>query len=421
MTSVTWRGIQEVLSRRQFAADHLLCAILGAIVVIGCTPLASTTFSLKPDKLPELLPPKPRTPLHMVDIWTDTVLSQPGANAIRGFGGRIMFFEHPQEKPVLVDGTLTVYLFEDTGDEDSPTAPLCKYVFLPEHLRQHYSRSKLGPSYSVWLPVDELGGPRRRLMIISRFEDAQTGKVIVSRPVRKTLPGPPPPDQEQTDLSRKDRGSVPPESHRDASRSARRRGPSPDDNQLGASKSSPPPVESKRQIVTSTIDIPPDVAAKIFGLQTQQEGWIRSPLPEPNLEGNAGAEEANPWSKAPSEMVEESTQQRGCHTPNNAGTHLRSEISSDSAVPARPSHQEALGDQPGEPLSACRPRHLPPVQRGPVVVPNFSPGRTQPHPVVWPSRPPISPQFSVPGLSEEFPEAVLPTTPREIRDRPERR
>jgi len=131
--------------------------------------------------------PEPETPARMVDTWADTVLWQPGKAGVRGFGGRIMFFQEDDEDPIVVDGTLTVYAFDD-DDPDPDKPPAKKYLFPAEKLPSHYSESKVGHSYSFWLPWDDIGGPERRIGLITRFEDKE-GKVVMSKVAHKILPG----------------------------------------------------------------------------------------------------------------------------------------------------------------------------------------------------------------------------------------
>gem|GEM_PF-783812 len=197
----------SLFSRRDRKArilQGLILLLFSCLLLTGCTHLylESTTEQLHTLLGLEPKMPKPRTPSRMTDIWTDTVLHQPGQPAIRGFGGRVMFYEQGKDSPIVVDGTFTVYVFDDEVTGENELKPLRKYVFLPEHLPTHYSRSKLGHSYSFWLPFDEVGNPRRQLSLVSRFQDAKTGEVIVSKVVHKSLPGPAreslPPDRPQT-------------------------------------------------------------------------------------------------------------------------------------------------------------------------------------------------------------------------------
>jgi hypothetical protein len=132
---------------------------------------------------------KPHVPNRMVCMWTDAVRHKAGEPSDRGFGGRIMFYAKDKKDPVLVDGTLTVFVFHDTGVDPTTAVPEKKFVFLAEQLPLHHSKSDLGHSYSLYLPWDKVGGPQRQLNLIVRFE-AATGQVVMSDTSRKTLPGP---------------------------------------------------------------------------------------------------------------------------------------------------------------------------------------------------------------------------------------
>ena len=46
----------------------------------------------------------PKVPDRLVCVWVDDVRYKPGKPAMRGFGGRIMFYAKKEEKPVKVDG-----------------------------------------------------------------------------------------------------------------------------------------------------------------------------------------------------------------------------------------------------------------------------------------------------------------------------
>ena len=81
-------------------------------------------------------------PDRLLPIWTDTVLHQPNQRGVRGFGGRIYFYKEGEDKPVPVDGNLTVYVFDGDYDAVDATRPLKKYIITSEpvsytHLRAH--------------------------------------------------------------------------------------------------------------------------------------------------------------------------------------------------------------------------------------------------------------------------------------------
>ncbi len=127
-------------------------------------------------------------PLKVAAIWTDTVLNQANASSLRGFGGRLMFYAAEGGKPIKVQGALVVYAFDETGRDTEHVKPDRKFVFTAEQFEKHYSKSPLGHSYSVWLPWDEAGGPRREISLLVRFTPLN-GAVVVGDASKQNLPG----------------------------------------------------------------------------------------------------------------------------------------------------------------------------------------------------------------------------------------
>ena len=72
---------------------------------------------------------KPGKPDKIIALWSDTVLTQTGQPPIRGFGGRLMFYEGKKEEPIKVEGTLVVYAFDET-DRDAEQHPARPQVCL---------------------------------------------------------------------------------------------------------------------------------------------------------------------------------------------------------------------------------------------------------------------------------------------------
>ena len=130
------------------------------------------------------------TPDRVLPVWTDSVLHQTNQPGIRGFGGRIYFYGKENTDPVEVDGSLAVYVFDADDANPSNQKPLRKFMFTADQFKSHMSKTSIGPSYSVWLPWGEVGGPPMRLSLIARFEGREGGTTI-SDPTIKMLPGVP--------------------------------------------------------------------------------------------------------------------------------------------------------------------------------------------------------------------------------------
>ena len=110
-------------------------------------------------------------PKRMVIIWKDAVVRAGNGQTKKGFGGRVYFYGNDEE-PVQVDGQMTVYGYDDTT-EHSPTAPERKYVFERDKFQKHYDPTELGPSYSLWIPWDEVQAPEKTISLMPFFETAQ--------------------------------------------------------------------------------------------------------------------------------------------------------------------------------------------------------------------------------------------------------
>jgi len=115
---------------------------------------------------------KPAAPMRLMAVWTDTTMTSPNKPAMRGMGGRIVFYDQANE-PVKVKGTLVVYAFDETNRDPTNVTPDRKYVFLTADFEKHYSKGRLGHSYSFWLPWDQVGGKQAAISLIARFQPAK--------------------------------------------------------------------------------------------------------------------------------------------------------------------------------------------------------------------------------------------------------
>lgn len=158
------------------------------IAVAACGLVGCSSVDLQSLPLPMMAEEKPKElPAKMIPVWADTVLHR-GGKAVRGFGGRVIFYGPKNDTPIDVDGSLIVYAWDDTNGAASEK-PDRKYAFLAEDLPKHYSPSKIGHSYSFWLPWDEVNGETQHVTLVTRFIDAKGGEVTSSA-AHVVLPGP---------------------------------------------------------------------------------------------------------------------------------------------------------------------------------------------------------------------------------------
>jgi hypothetical protein len=186
------------MSSRRFAHVHrglVPCAFAAALALcVGCGFGQGDGWKFAKWDMPrpfskEEKKPDPEIPSRLATTWVETTLNRTGQRPQRGFGGRLAFFKSDSEDPVRVEGQLVVYAFDETDQDPYRTEPTRRYVFPAEQLSLYESQSKLGPTYSIWLPWDDAGGMQRKISLIARFEP-KGGPIIVGEQTRHFLDGP---------------------------------------------------------------------------------------------------------------------------------------------------------------------------------------------------------------------------------------
>jgi hypothetical protein len=161
--------------KSQFAASILLLILIQT----GCsvlTPLdqkksqVSFTSGEAEDQQVNL-----HAPATMAAIWKETAIEHPGSLPVRGFTGRIYFYDKV-DQPITIDGELTVYGYDDSQTSQN-NVPDRKYVFPAREFASHYSKSHLGHSYSVWIPWEKHGGLRKSISLVPVFK-TNDGRII---------------------------------------------------------------------------------------------------------------------------------------------------------------------------------------------------------------------------------------------------
>ncbi len=125
-------------------------------------------------------------PERIAVIWSDSVASANNVANVRGFGGRIYFYDK-DSKPIRANGELTVYAFDDSNETHKTQADRV-YKFRQEELQSHFSETALGPSYSVWIPWDKVGGDRKSIALMPMFKTPEN-QVVKSEQSINVLPG----------------------------------------------------------------------------------------------------------------------------------------------------------------------------------------------------------------------------------------
>lgn len=158
------------------------------ISAAGCQSINTNwTKKLPWSKEARLAKSKYETPARLATIWTPDIMAAPGQPAVRGFGGRIYFY-NASDAAIPVEGQLVVYAFDDTTTETCKEKPDRMFAFSPEQFTRHYSHSDLGASYSVWIPWDEVGGDLKNISLLPVFTSTR-GELVMGQQAMNLLPG----------------------------------------------------------------------------------------------------------------------------------------------------------------------------------------------------------------------------------------
>jgi hypothetical protein len=198
-------------SRREWAWEDLMLllrlTILGLLVLAGAMTCAGCSQPVTQKKKFALTNPfyrdRPQRAARMTCLWEPKMLAEK-QGIVRGFQGEILFFrDDKMQQSILVDGELTVYVYDaddrnivDLGGVEG-IKPLCEYKFNGEALARGMAKNKKSKiiSYGVWLPIDKMPGDERHLVLWAKYEGSgDHGELLGTEPGNQMtvfLPGNP--------------------------------------------------------------------------------------------------------------------------------------------------------------------------------------------------------------------------------------
>ncbi len=167
----------------------LLLALTLPFLFVGCTSIQSkmdaASMSMKASL--NMIPVSQCTAFWDAAVRHDKELEKPE----RGFAGRAYFYGDDSRYPVkITDGHVVVYAFDEIDRAVDDHAPDRSHVFTPKDLKRFYSKSKIGHSYSLWIPWDTQGpdGEAKQVALIVKYVPPR-GSSIVSQQAKVYIPG----------------------------------------------------------------------------------------------------------------------------------------------------------------------------------------------------------------------------------------
>jgi len=128
--------------------------------------------------------------VEILALWQASEGPGPNGVPIRGFAGQIYFFTQSKQAPVLVDGKVRIYLFDDHGSIKEQARPIGEYDCDSAGWNARAHNSALGPGYAVFIPYPRNDFHQSTCSLRIRFTPT-VGPAIYSPPASVVLSGPP--------------------------------------------------------------------------------------------------------------------------------------------------------------------------------------------------------------------------------------
>ena len=157
-------------------------------VMTGCgeTAFLNWTNFKFPEKIPTADEKNPA--VRIVCIWEPAQGRGVSGAPSRGFAGQILFFQRGNPSPLMVEGDVRIYLFDEHGSPEEQAKPIRQFDFIGGAWTSHGNLGQLGPSYHIFIPYVRKHSYETRCSLRVRLKPT-AGPVIFSEPVSVTLPG----------------------------------------------------------------------------------------------------------------------------------------------------------------------------------------------------------------------------------------
>jgi len=107
----------------------------------------------------------------------------------RGFAGQVLLFARGNSSPVIGDGDVTVYVFDDQGTDTEQAKPIHQFEFKQGTWSQYLSETNIGSAYQIFLPYTKRGAHHAECAIRVKYTPAAGGPSVYSRMATIVLPG----------------------------------------------------------------------------------------------------------------------------------------------------------------------------------------------------------------------------------------
>jgi hypothetical protein len=107
----------------------------------------------------------------------------------RGFCGQLLFQTTSDKKPAIVNGTVTIYVFDNVGTPEEQVKPFEVFEFTAQEWATFGRRTNLGMTYQLFIPYTRTGGREAECSICVKYTPTGTNTPLYSHPENVSLRG----------------------------------------------------------------------------------------------------------------------------------------------------------------------------------------------------------------------------------------
>lgn len=160
----------------------IACSLL--FIFSGCA--GSNLLNWKREKVPTADEKNPA--VDILCLWQPAEGSGIDGLPTRGVAGQILFFTGRDASPVVVNGDVRIYMFDDQGTPEEQAKPIRQFDFVGKAWNKHARSTTFGPAYQVFLPYVRDGLHEAHCSLRVRLEP-KDGRPLYSKMIDVTLPG----------------------------------------------------------------------------------------------------------------------------------------------------------------------------------------------------------------------------------------
>lgn len=169
------------------------------VLLTGCATSGLVSEATPHKKFVQASPQNPA--VKCLCVWQTADGFDSEGKSCRGVAGQVFFFNRDNAVPVMVNGDVHVFVFDDLGTEADQSKPLSQFDIDRQTWNTQLTRTQFGPAYRLFVPYTRPGRNQAELAVRLRMTP-DSGPVVYSDLSTINLAGHKPEKSENADESR---------------------------------------------------------------------------------------------------------------------------------------------------------------------------------------------------------------------------